>query len=159
MADQSAANLWRLKWTQIILSALTTGGAVGVVFSKSSAGFAYTTAILSVATLILNSYAKDLDPGQEAQKHRAAASDIWNVRESYLSLLTDIRDITLPIAKLRERRDHLQTRLHEIYHGSPHTNGKAYGDAQDALKNREELTFTDAEIDAFLPPPLKRTKP
>jgi len=156
MADRNSASLWRLKWAQIILSALTTGGAVGVVFSKSSAWFAYATAALSATTLILNSYAKDLDPGQESQKHRAAASDIWNVRESYLSLLTDIRDTALPIAKLRERRDQLQAQLHEIYRGAPHTNGKAYGDAQDALKNREELTFSDAEIDAFLPPPLRR---
>lgn len=47
------------------------------------------TAGLSISMLILNSYVKDIDPGQDAQIHRDAASDIWNVREFYLSLLTD----------------------------------------------------------------------
>ena len=109
--------------------------------------------------LILNSYVKDVDPGQDAQKHREAASDIWNVREAYLSLLTDIRDQNFSLSDLRARRDELQSQLHAIYGAAPHTNGKAYGEAQDALKNKEDLTFTDAEIDAFLPGPLKRTRP
>ncbi|WP_375143992.1 hypothetical protein [Bradyrhizobium sp. Ash2021] len=46
--------------------------------------------------------------------------------------------------------------MHSIYRSAPHTDGKAYGQAQDALQNREDLTFTDSEIDAFLPGPLKR---
>jgi SMODS and SLOG-associating 2TM effector domain family 4 len=95
---------------------------------------------------------------QDAQKHREAASDIWNVREAYLSLLTDIRDQNFSLSDLRARRDELQNQLHAIYRAAPHTNGKAYGEAQDALKNKEDLTFTDAEIDAFLPGPLKRTR-
>jgi hypothetical protein len=35
---------------------------------------------------------------------------------------------------------------------------KAYGKAQTALKENEELTFSDGEIDAFLPAPLRRTR-
>jgi hypothetical protein len=107
--------------------------------------------------LILNSYVKDVDPGQLAQKHREAASDIWNVREAYLSLLTDISDRNFAIIDLRKRRDELQSQLHKIYRSSPNTDGKAYGQAQNALKNNEDLTFSDTEIDAFLPGPLKRT--
>ena len=98
------------------------------------------------------------DSGQDAQKHREAASDIWNVREAYLSLLTDIRDQNFSLIDLRARRDELQNQLHAIYKAAPHTNGKAYSEAQNALQNREDLTFTDAEIDAFLPGPLKRKR-
>lgn len=156
MAERASAWLWRVKWAQIVLSALTTGGAIGVIFDKTSLFFPFATAFLSISMLILNSYVKDVDPGQEAQKHREAASDIWNVRESYLSLLTDIRDQTFAVADLRTRRDDLQSQLHKIYRAAPHTDGKAYGQAQNALKNNEDLTFSDAEIDAFLPGPLKR---
>src|SRR5262249_28751925 len=131
-------------------------GAVGVIFDKSSVFFSYGTAALSISLLILNSYLKDLDPGQLAQKHREAASDIRNVREAYLSLLTDIRDSSFSLADLRKRRDDLQGQLHKIYRIAPHTDGKAYSQAQDALKNNEDLTFSDEEIDAFLPGPLKR---
>jgi hypothetical protein len=146
---------WRSR-AQIVLSALTTAGAVGVIFSKGSIFFPYATLLLAVATLILNSYVKDVDPGQLAQKHRETASDIWNVREAYLSLLTDIRDQSFALGDLRIRRDDLQERLYKIYRAAPHTDGKAYVEAQNALKNEEDLTFSDAEIDAFLPNPLKR---
>jgi hypothetical protein len=157
MADGKAASLRRMKWLQIILSALTTAGAVGVIFDKTSSFYPYATLALSVLMLMVNSYVKDLDPGQAAQKHRETASDIWNVREAYLSLLTDIRDPSFALAELRKRRDELQAQLAKIYHSAPHTTGKAYARAQDALKNREDLTFSDAEIDAFLPGPLKRS--
>jgi hypothetical protein len=158
MAERASTHLWRVKWAQIILSALTTGGAIGVLFDKSSTIYPLATAGLSISMLILNTYVKDIDPGQDAQIHREAASDIWSVRESYLSLLTDIRDQAFGLNDLRNRRDELQGQLHSIYKTAPHTNGKAYGEAQDALKNREDLTFTDAEIDAFLPGPLKRKR-
>ena len=158
MAERSATSFRSVKWAQIILSALTTGGAVGVVFDKASPYFPYATAILAIALLILNSYAKDLDPGQKAQKHRDTASDIWNIREAYLSLLADMKDPSIVMDSLRDRRDNLQAQLYKIYHAAPHTTGSAYGEAQDALKNQEELTFFDAEIDAFLPEPLKRIR-
>src|ERR1700716_1666222 len=76
MAEGYSTRFKRLKWGQIVLSALTTAGAVGVFFEKTSAYAAVLTLVLSVAMLILNSYAKDLNPGQEAQKHRETASDI-----------------------------------------------------------------------------------
>jgi SMODS and SLOG-associating 2TM effector domain family 4 len=157
MADSCAMRLKRLKWGQIFVSALTTAGAVGIVFDRASVFFTYGTLLFSVGMLILNSYAKDLNPGAEAQKHRDAAADLWNVRESYLSLLTDIRDPTVQLAKLRTRRDELQAQLHKIYKSAPRTDDDAYGRAQTALKDNEELTFSDAEIDAFLPSPLRRT--
>jgi hypothetical protein len=158
MADSRSARLRQVKWVQIILSALTTAGAVGVVFDNKSSFFTYGTLVISLVMLTLNSYVKDLNPGAEAQQHREAASDIWNVRESYLSLLTDIRDPSVPLQKLRARRDELQAALHKIYKSAPRTNDEAYGKAQTALKENEELTFSDGEIDGFLPAPLRRTK-
>ena len=54
-------------------------------------------------------------------------------------------------------RDTLLSRLHTIYAGAPSTNYKAYQAAQNALKSLEDMTFSDKEIDAFLPKELKRT--
>jgi len=158
MAEDCSTRLGRIKIAQIVLSALTTGGAVGVIFDRTSVFFPFATAALAITLLIVNSYVKDIDPGQAAQKHREAASDIWNIREAYLSLLADIRDHTISLADLRKRRDELQSQLHKIYRIAPNTNAKAYGKAQDALKNKEDLTFSETEIDAFLPAPLKRAK-
>ncbi|WP_415752724.1 hypothetical protein [Salmonella enterica] len=40
--------------------------------------------------------------------------------------------------------------------GAPSTNYKAYSMAQKALKELEDMTFSDEEIDKFLPTELKR---
>ncbi|MFG1226009.1 SLATT domain-containing protein [Xanthobacter wiegelii] len=161
MAERLHARHQRGKWINIVLSALITSGAVSVLFSKGSAweGLAsYATAALSVLSLIFNAYLKDLDPGALAQRHRETASDMWNVREAYLSLITDILDTKTELENIRNRRDDLQEKLHKIYHGAPHTDGSAYGKAQDALKNNEDLTFTDTEIDLMLPVSLRRSR-
>ncbi len=41
---------------------------------------------------------------------------------------------------------------------APRTNSNAYRKAQDALKYREDMTFSVEEIDAFLPEALKMAK-
>jgi hypothetical protein len=41
MGDIYSGRLQRTKWTQIILSALTTGGAVGTLFDRSNVIFPY----------------------------------------------------------------------------------------------------------------------
>jgi hypothetical protein len=89
---------------------------------------------------------KGFDPGAVAQKHRDTAADIWPIRESYLSLLTDIVGGEDSLTSIWERRDDLQESLAAIYKGAPHTDGKAYGDAQIALQENEEYTFSDDQL-------------
>lgn len=48
--------------------------------------------------------------------------------------------------------------LQEIYLEAPDTSSKAYSMAQAALKIKEEMSFTDDEIDQFLPKPLRKGK-
>jgi hypothetical protein len=152
----------RLKWANILLSALITGGAVGALLDSSaplaeySALAGYATAALAILSLIFNSCMKEFDPGSLTQKHRETAASIWNVRESYLSLLSDLLDEGLSLNIVRERRDILQERLYEIYSTAPPTDGIAYGEAQDRLKNKEDLTFSEGEIDQLLPSALRR---
>ncbi|WP_416147011.1 hypothetical protein [Pseudomonas syringae] len=40
--------------------------------------------------------------------------------------------------------------------GAPQTDSKAYSSAQKALKDNEEYTFSDSEIDCFLPATLRK---
>lgn len=154
MADRCAKSLRFFKWAQIILSALTSAGAVGVVMQEG-VFFEMATAVLSFLTLLIAAYLKNFDPGAVAQKHRDAAAKLWNVRECYQSLLTDLPN--LPGDQAVERRDELQAMLAALYVGAPQTDGKAYQEAQDRLKNMEDMTFSDQEIDRFLPLSLKRS--
>lgn len=145
-----------IKVSQLVLSALTTAGFVSTFFPKTSAVGTAVGFIVATALLILNAYTKDYDLGELAQKHKQAASDIWLLRERYLSLLTDLAAEARPLDALRSERDALVTALHTVYAGSPSTTYAAYRKAQEALQRHEDMTFSDAEIDAFLPGELKR---
>ena len=157
-SDLCVSKLARVKLSQIVLSALTTGGLVAAIFGdpKVSQCAIIIATVLSTLLLILNSYMKEVDLGQQAEKHKKTACELWDVRESYLSILTDIHDGHIDIEGSRKKRDDLQARLVTIYESAPRTMPKAYKEAGIGLKEREELTFSDEEIDAFLPKSLQR---
>lgn len=155
-ADILLVRLGRIKLSQIVLSAVTTAGFVSFFFGSEQIGAAIGI-VISVCLLVLNSYTKNYDLGELAQKHKQAASDLWLIREKYLSLLTDLAMHERPLELLQTQRDDLLQQLHGVYSGSPSTTYKAYRKAQEALQRQEELTFSDAEIDAFLPGELRRT--
>lgn len=154
-ADILLQRLRTVKFWQIVLSALTTGGFLAAVLGAGTIG-AVAGVVVSTALLVLNAYTKNYDLGQLAQKHKQAANDLWIIREKYLSLLVDLRMKEKPIEALQAQRDALVKELHKVYGGAPGTTADAYRKAQEALQRLEDMTFSDAEIDAFLPKELKR---
>jgi len=144
-----------LKLAQIIISAVVTTSLLLKIFGDNQIAL-FVGAFLSTILFGLNTYTKDYDLGEIAQKHTNAANELWDIRETYLSLLTDIKTENLSINQIVNQRDELQKRLANIYAGSPRANGKAYAEASKALKLNEELTFSDKEIDAFLPNELRK---
>lgn len=154
-ADILLTRLSRIKIWQIVLSAVATGGFIAAIFGAGNVA-AIIGVIVSTILLVLNAYTKDYDLGELAQKHRQAGADLWIIREKYLSLITDLRMGERPIEELQKGRDELLKDLHSVYSGAPSTTYQAYKKAQEALKHLEDMTFSDAEIDAFLPKALKK---
>lgn len=153
--DICGSTLRRFKIAQIILSALTTSGVLAMLFGDNFL-LNLATAIVSLITLVVTGYMKGFDPGAMAQKHRDTAADLWAIRESYLSLLTDIKCNAISAESARDRRDGLQSQLAAIYKSAPGTTSKAYSDAQEGLQKLEDYTFNPGEVDKFLPASLKR---
>jgi len=147
-----------IKIIQIILSALTTTGILVVIFGEEKFIVGIFSALLSTALFALNTYVKGHDLGELAQKHSDTATDLWDIRENYLSLLTDIQAKIISVDSLIEKRDLLQKRLSGLYKGCPRTINRAYSRASKALQINEELTFSDKEIDLFLPLELRKSK-
>lgn len=142
-----------LKVVQIGLSAAVTVGAFTAVFEKNWAAIA--TTIASAIMTGVAAYLKNTDPASVAQRHRATAAELWTVRETYLSLLTEIVAGLASTENIIQRRDELQERLGAIYKTAPATDGPSYMAAKKGLKRQEELTFSADEIDAFLPDELR----
>ena len=132
----------RMKSCQIALSAITTGG-----FLK------FVTGLASVLSLGLNIYLKNFELDTLSKEHQIAANDLWLIREKYISLLTDMDDMT--IDQIIATRDMLQDDTHNVYKTSPKTDADSYAMAQKALKTEEEQFFTDEELNQILPKHLR----
>lgn len=141
-----------VKWVNIVLTTLTSGALLTTVITDQRA-LLWTSTALSALTLAFVVFQLSFDPAKEAERHRTTAKELWLVREQYINLLADIAadPSTVDIAK---RRDELTDQLQAIYKFAPDTSGKAYGAAQRALKVSEDMTFSEDEINKFLPESL-----
>ncbi len=154
--ERLVATSARLKWAELALIALAAGGAISVL---PGTGYYLPLAPALLATLPTapTPYQLSFHPDHAIEEHRKSARQLWLIREKYVNLLADIADAAISEDEARQRRDHLLSDLHAVYRDAPPTTKKAYANAQTALKLREEMTFSDDEIDKFLPPPLRRT--
>jgi hypothetical protein len=156
-ADIYLFRLASIKNLQIILATLTTGTILSDIFSLFGLGIwaKVLSAVFSITLLVLNAYSKNFNLGELAQKHRDTAIRLWEVREKYLSLITDIKAGLLDAEATQAKRDILQAELEVIYSSSPATFNRAYKKAQKALQISEDFTFNDGEINKFLPDVLR----
>jgi hypothetical protein len=157
MADGCTTALRRIKLWQLILALISTG-TIALTFLIDETFMKVLATLISAGTAFLAGYTKSFDPGGTSQKHRETANALWGIRESYLSLITDLRGGAVTDQDARKKRDALQSKLESIYKSAPRTNAKAYKAAQDALQLNEELTFSSSEIDRLLPHSLRKTE-
>lgn len=150
----------RYRWQQGLLvafTAISTGtflaSVLGLLGNAALTSLATSAIALVVSALSLAS--KSFKFSEESAMHRDIASRLWDVRESYLSLITDLMTGAMPAEDGRARRDELQEATRRAYADAPRTTPKAFARASDGLKHSEELTFSSREIDLFLPEALR----
>lgn len=144
----------RVKWVNIILTSLTSLSLISSFFNSYPLLY-WSSTILSIAALAFVVYQLSFNPEQQSERHRQTAKELWVVREKYVSLLADIKNSVLSPEETRKQRDRLTEELKLIYKFAPQTTSAAYTKAQVALQINEELTFSDKEINAFLPESLR----
>ncbi|QAY60461.1 SLATT domain-containing protein [Microbacterium protaetiae] len=150
----------RYRWQQGVLiafTAISTGtflvSLLGLVGNQVLTSL--TTSFIALVVSALSLASKSFKFSEESAAHRDIAARLWDVRESYLSLIADLMSGATSPTDGRRRRDELQEAARAAYSDAPRNTSKAYGRAQDGLKNNEELTFTSHEIDLFLPESLR----
>ncbi|GAA1676202.1 SLATT domain-containing protein [Glycomyces endophyticus] len=146
---------WFLVGLTVVSSGTFLASLLGLVLDQSWS--ALVTSFIALAVTALNLGSKTFNFGEETQRHRETAAKMWNLRESYQSLIVDIQSKSIPLEAARAARDGLQEEAFAIYSDAPRTTGKAYLRAQEALKEREDLTFSTREIDLLLPVELRST--
>lgn len=142
-----------LKWVQLILSAVSTGGYIGTLITNQIL-LTWVGGICSTILLVLTAYFKDTDLSAVHKLHLETSNKLWLLREMYLSVLTDFS--TLSREEIVSRRDDLQERVAKVYASAPLTDNKSYSLAQKALKENESQFFSRQELNQILPETLRR---
>lgn len=100
------------------------------------------------------------NPENKSLRHKKSALELIYIRERYISLMADIFNSVISPEEIRSGRDLLINECKKIYENSPETNHAAFKEIQKRLNPKgavdgEEFTFTDDEIDRFLPEKLR----
>ena len=145
----------RIKIFKILLNSISATGLFSYIITNQT-WLPIIPIIFTTLSLFLDIYTLSYDIDKEINSHVDMINKLWNIRESYFSLLVDIKTDSIDIKEIMKKRDEYQKILNSVYDNGPRTNTKAYKKASDALKIKEDMTLHDEEIDLFLPNSLKR---
>lgn len=142
----------KVKWVNIALIAITTGSLLSTLFTEQN--LIIISAIFSAISLGFSIFQLSFNPQKKAARHKQVANSLWLIREKYINLMADVINSSIKPNEIIKRRDELISELDLIYKSAPATSSAAYERARVALQLNEELTFSDKEINQFLPDSL-----
>ena len=143
-----------MNWTNILLVSTTTLFAI-ISAALHPIWLMIVTAILASASTGFVLWQSSFDPAGKENLHRAAAKELLWIREQLLLLIERCHFEASDIPQLQASLEGVTRELTGLYKFTPDTSPEAYTAASGALK-KGEFTFSDGEIDAFLPPRLRK---
>ncbi len=124
--------------------------------------FSYIGIGVTVGEIIFRIVQAVFDVEKQAMLHKNSALKFMALRDKYLLLITDIMSEKIAHHEIVLQRNVLQQEYQAICDLAPQTSSKEYSEAQKRLNGAvvegEEFTWSDAEIDRFLPSELKLGK-
>jgi hypothetical protein len=118
---------------------------------------AYLGLLTTAFSLIFQQFNKD-DRTTEIFQHKIYAEKYKALRDEYMSLIEEIMSNSILEDQLRNKRDKFQNHYSSIGEFAPNIEIVDYEQAQIGLgilkNNKEEFTWSDSEIDKFLPKQL-----
>ena len=143
-----------IKWFNVILTALTFGGIMGVIAFNTDF-LKILSAIVSTLSLGIATYQLSFDPQSDEISHKIATKELWYIREKYKNLIADASKKILSEDQIVKRRDELLEELKLVYKFAPNTSNTAYKKAQKAIQSEEEQYFSTEELNNLLPKSLR----
>jgi hypothetical protein len=145
----------RAQWSRRLRMAealLMLGVAAAAFAGASGRSHLYGIISASLASLALIALLihLSLDLDGTARVHAECASRLWQLRERYRALLSDLSDRAIDLEAARRVRDGLMQELHAIYAEAPPEDYQAYQIAAQTVRTEGEGDHYDEEIDAFL---------
>ncbi|MDX1919348.1 MAG: SLATT domain-containing protein [Candidatus Caenarcaniphilales bacterium] len=141
------------KWN-ILLQAITFLFALGSAVWLCPL-LKFLTPITSAIALWLTLYNLSFSKEKQEALHRQTAKKFLYFRDKLTFLIARLMGEFESTDNLREQIEGICREVTITYEYAPDTDGQAYSEAQTALKEEEELTFSDEEIDKMLPSKLR----
>jgi hypothetical protein len=133
---------------------------VGVIVSSVAAasgrgqGYVVASAVLASLSLITMLVHLTFNIDASVRTHASCAARLWQIREQYCSVLSDLHDGGIDENAARHRRDALAIEMHDFLEHAPPVAAQTYPPADQVPL--EEPTLTDQQIDVFLPKSLHK---
>lgn len=154
-SDIYAEKFKKMETINIGAASLTSVGIIAMIFTDPL-WLKLISALISFATVYITAYFKSFDLQKLITSHKATANKLISVRDQYKVLLIEIKLQSDSVENLLSRYNELVKETDSIYLEAPSTTEEAVDKASEALKIKKDNTFSDEEIDSFLPSSLRR---
>lgn len=159
-ADSNSIKASNVKRLNILLSALSLISLITSNFSDDKNWIFYFGILIGIAEITFLIFQLFFNFEQRVVAHKNAALQYLGLRDDYSALIVDAMNEDLKGDALISQRDFLRKRYQIICNLSPQTSDEDYEKAQIKLNKRgvkegEEFTWSDKEIDRFLPENLR----
>ena len=154
-SDIYAEKFKMLETVNIGAASLTSVGIIAMIFTDPL-WLKLVSALVSFVTVFITAYYKSFDLQKLVSSHKSTANKLIAIRDQYKVLLTEIKLQSDSVEKLLTKYKELVKETDAIYLEAPTTTDKAVNRAREALKIKKDNSFTDDEIDSFLPVSLRR---
>ncbi len=159
-AESQEKNVFKVKMINIVMVTLVLVLQQLQSWYPSNPLFSWIGSGISVAEIIFLIFQLSFSFEQRAIMHKNTALKFMGLRDCYRLLIVDLMNEKLSANVLISSRNSLQREYQIISEQAPQTGGKEYTEAQIRLNKRgeikgEEFTWSDEEIDHFLPESLR----
>lgn len=154
-ADIYADKYRCMETAKIWAASLTSVGIVSLIFTDAL-WIKLVSALISFVSVFVSAFFKSFDLKTMIGEHRRSAVATLAIRDELIMLLLQIRMQTESADSLFSKYEGLVKQLHKVYAEAPATTNEAVEKARTALNIQQDNTFSDEEIDSYLPRALRK---
>lgn len=143
-----------METVKLISASLTSVGIVSLIFTDQI-WIKIISALISFVTIFINAFFKSFDLQAMINNHKTAANKLLIERNKLKFLLLKIKLREDKPTELCKEFETLLDSIGQVYKDAPNTTGKAVKLAKKALYVDQDNTFSENEIDSFLPNTLR----
>lgn len=163
-SENQEKNVFIIKIINIILVSIVLILLIIQAANPNNLIFSFIGAGITAAEIIFLIIQLSFNFEQKVIMHKNSALKYMGLRDAYRSLITDVMNEAIQTSEIVSRRDLLQREYQIISDLAPQTGNKEYAEAQKRLNKRgvvsgEDFTWSDEEIDWFLPENLRLKRP